>query len=451
MLVDILVAFLLVAANGFFVAVEFSLARLRPTQVQELVEQRRPGAKSAQHALRHIDAYLAACQLGITLASLGLGIVGEPAFHKLLDKLFGADTEVGSIAVASAFAFALITLLHVVVGELAPKSLAMARTTRIALLLAPPMRAFYFVTRPVVDLFNGLGNLLLKPFGIPPASELGHSPHSEGELRALLQQSSDLGLIEPEERALSENALVFGDRRAREIMTPRPEIVYVTTADSLETAAERAADGHSRLPLCDADGGLDAPLGMIHARDLLRVFALGHGDDRSGRDGRDGETRRPSLLELARPITRVSESTRIDELLRILRRDRRHLALVDDEHGTIVGLVTIEDILEELVGEIEDEFDAEGEDTQLAVERDPDGVVHVDGGASIRLVAEQLGLPLEEDLHEATIGGYVLEQLGRLPEVGEQVRLDGLTLAVEAVRGTRITRLRVVEAGTPTQ
>ncbi|MCW2952037.1 MAG: Hemolysin [Conexibacter sp.] len=447
MLVDILVAFLLVAANGFFVAVEFSLARLRPTQVQELVEQRRPGAKSAQHALTHIDAYLAACQLGITLASLALGIVGEPAFHQVLEKVFGADTQVGSIALAGAFAFTLITLLHVVVGELAPKSLAMARTTRVALLLAPPMRAFYFATRPLVDLFNGLGNLLLKPFGIPPASELGHSPHSEGELRALLQQSSDQGLIEPEERALSEKALVFGDRRAREIMTPRPEIVYVTTADSLETAAERAADGHSRLPLCDADGGLDAPLGMIHARDLLRVFALGRGGDR---DGQAATARRPSLLELARPITRVSESTRIDELLRVLRRDRRHLALVDDEHGTIVGLVTIEDILEELVGEIEDEFDGQGEGAQLAVQRDPDGVVHVDGGASIRLVAEQLGLPLEEDLHEATIGGYVLEQLGRLPEVGEQVRLDGLTLAVEAVRGTRITRLRVIDAGMPT-
>ncbi len=432
MLVDVLVAFLLVAANGFFVAVEFSLVRLRPTQVSELVEERRPGSKSVAHALLHIDAYLAACQLGITLASLALGVVGEPAFHHLLEKLFGESSHGDSVAVAGAFSFVLITLLHVVAGELAPKSVAMARTTRVVLLLAPPMRAFYFVTRPVVDIFNGLGNLILKPFGIPPASEGGHSPHSEGELLTLLQQSSDQGLIEPEERELSENALVFGDRRAREIMTPRPEIVYVTTADTLEEAAERAADGHSRLPLCDADGGLDAPLGMIHARDLLRVFAL-------------HDPRRPPLMELARPIARVSESTRIDELLRVLRRDRRHLALVDDEHGTIVGLVTIEDILEELVGEIEDEFDDEGEGAQLAIERDDDGQLHVDGGASVRLVAEQLGYELEEDLHEATIGGYVLEELGRLPEVGEQVRLDGLTLEVEAVRGTRIMRLRVLE------
>src|SRR5829696_3290858 len=183
--VNIALAFVLVAANGFFVATEFAIARLRPGQVTKWVRDGRPGAKSVQHAIEHIDAYLAACQLGITVASLGLGAVGEPAFHDLLEPVFGEQTRLVGIGLASAVAFSIITIAHVVLGELAPKSAAIARTGPIALLLAPPMRAFYLATKPVVDLFNAMGNLVLKPFGIPPASEAGHAPHSEDELRQL--------------------------------------------------------------------------------------------------------------------------------------------------------------------------------------------------------------------------------------------------------------------------
>jgi CBS domain containing-hemolysin-like protein len=196
MAAELLFAIALVAANGFFVASEFAIARLRPTQVADLVRQDKPGARSAQHAVEHIDAYLSACQLGITLASLGLGAVGERAFHDLLEPLLGDNAQIVGFGLASAIAFLVITMLHVVLGELAPKSATIARTAPLALALAPPMRAFYLATKPLVDVFNGLGNLVLRPFRIPPASEAGHAPHSEDELRELLRESREGGLID---------------------------------------------------------------------------------------------------------------------------------------------------------------------------------------------------------------------------------------------------------------
>jgi CBS domain containing-hemolysin-like protein len=419
----LIVAVVLVLANAFFVGAEFAIARLRPTQVAELVRQRRPGAKSAQHAVEHIDSYLSACQLGITLASLGLGAVGEPAFHELLEPVFGDNARVLGFGLASAIAFSIITVLHVVLGELSPKSAAIARTVPVALTLAPLMRGFYFMTKPIVDLFNGMGNLVLKPFGIPPAAEAGHAPHSEAELRDLLRESREGGMIEGEEQRLSEAALVFGDRRAREAMTPRSEIDYVTTDMSPREIAEKAMrSGHTRLPLCEPEQGLEGTIGFINAKDLLQV-AFG-----------EGET---DVRALARPIARVAESTRLDEVLREMRRERRHLALVLDEHGTVVGLITLEDILEELVGEIEDEFDPR---TRDMMRRDGDGIV-IDGSAPLRMVAEQLGVTMDAQ-HEATIGGHLIELLGRVPLPGDSVELDGVALEVLGVDDTRIAALR---------
>jgi magnesium and cobalt exporter, CNNM family len=425
---ELLFALFLVAANAFFVAAEFAIARLRPTQVDDLVNQRRPGARSAQHAVRHIDAYLATCQLGITLASLGLGAVGESAFHELLEPLFGDGATILGFGIASAIAFLTITVLHVVLGELAPKSGAIARTVPIALALAPPLRAFYLATKPLVDLFNWLGNLVLRPFGIPPASEAGHAPHSETELRTLLRESREGGLIEGEEQRLSEAALVFGDRRAREVMTPRSDIDFVTTDRSPREAAEIAMDGgHTRLPLCEPDTGLEGTVGFVNAKDLLRV-AFGAAED--------------DLRRLARPIARVAESTRLDEVLREMRRDRRHMALVLDEHVTVVGLITLEDILEELVGEIEDEFDPR----EHEFIRPEDGGLWIDGSAPVRMVAERLRVE-QESPHEATIGGYLVEVLGRVPEAGEVVHFGSAPLEVAEVDDTRIVALRGPSAG----
>jgi CBS domain containing-hemolysin-like protein len=422
---ELIVAFLLVLANGFFVAVEFSVARLRPTQAEELVREGKPGSKSVLHAVKHIDAYLSACQLGITVSSLGLGAIGEPAFHDLLEPILGDAATVAGFGLASAVAFLIITTLHVVVGELSPKSLAIARTPPVVLALAPIMRGFYFLTRPVVDAFNAMGNLILKPFGVPPASEAGHQPHSEEELRELLRQSSREGLIERGEQELSDAALVFGDTRAREVMKPRGEIDYVLITDSLETIAERAVEaGRTRLPVCEPEGDLDSAVGAVNVKDLLPFLV-------KGQDGFE-------LSSLVRPVAHVAESARVDEVLREMREQRLHLGLVHDEHGTVVGLLTMEDILEELVGEIEDEFD-EREREQF---QERDGLLHVDGSAPIRALAERLGCELDEH-HETTVGGYLSEQLGRVPESGETVQCHGFRVEILAVEETRITGLAV--------
>jgi len=422
-LLNIGLALVLVAANGFFVATEFAVARLRPGQVRDWARAGRPGSKSVVHAVDHIDAYLAACQLGITISSLGLGALGEPAFHDLLEPVLGESAQVAGIGLASAVAFGIITLLHVVVGELAPKSLAISRTQPVALVDAPVMRVFYFTARPLVDLFNGMGNLLLKPFGIPPAREAGHAPVSEAELRTLVRESAEGGEIHSDEQRFTDNVLTFGDRRVREVMVPRHRAIFVTTDVGPDGAVERVREtGLTRLPLCEPGGGLDAAVGLLHAKDLLV-----------------DQGRKQDLRALARPLERVPESMLIDELLERLRRMREHFALVLDEHGTAVGLITLEDVLEEIVGEIADEFDPE--------EREPireDGeTTIVAGWAPLRLVEERLRIGLV-DRHEATIGGVVLEHLGRLPEPGEEVTVDGVRFEVLAAQDAQIQELRLL-------
>jgi len=420
---SILLALALVLANGFFVATEFAVARLRPTQVDDLIRDGRPGARSAQHAVDHIDAYLAACQLGITLASLGLGVVGKPVFEELLVSVLGEEAAVGGFALAAVFAFSIITLLHVVVGELAPKSLAIANTAPVALVLAPPMRLFYFLTKPVVDIFNWMGNQLLKPFGVPPVAEAGHAPHSEGELRELLRQSSREGMIDIDEGELSENVLLFGDRRVREAMTPRLQVDLLSTDDDLPRAVEVViATGRTRLPLCEG-GGLDAAVGVINAKDLLSAAVRGE----------DVE-----LRSVMRPLARVADGERLDQVLRDMRRDRRHVALVLDEHGTAVGLLSLEDILEEIVGEIEDEHDHAVDE---GIRKDGDGF-RVTGTAPLRAVAAATGMEVDAP-HEATIGGHLLEAVGRVPDAGEVVELDGRAVEVIDVDGAQILELRI--------
>jgi CBS domain containing-hemolysin-like protein len=292
-----------------------------------------------RHALTHLDAYLAACQLGITIASIGLGVVGEPAFERLMTPLLGTEAKLGGVAVAGTLAFALITLLHVVVGELAPKSVAISRATDTGLRVAPPMRLFYLATKPLVDLFNGLGNLILRPFGIPPAREAGHAPHSESELLELLAQSGAEGLIEAAEQEFAERGFAFADRRAADVMQPRGAIDFVPLEVTVADAAREAVrSGHTRLPVVEAERGLDAPVGLIHAHDLLAATL-------------DGETR--DLRPLLRALERVSGRMPVNALLRRMLDGRLHMVLVADERGETVGLLTLEDLVEELIGEIE--------------------------------------------------------------------------------------------------
>jgi CBS domain containing-hemolysin-like protein len=344
MVLDLLIAAALLLVNSFFVATEFALARLRPTQVAQLERERRAGARSLRHAIAHLDAYLAACQLGITLASIGLGAVGQSAFERLLAPLLGREAEIAGIALAAAFAFALITLLHVVVGELAPKSIAISRTTDTSLRVARPMRLFYLATKPLVELFNGLGNLLLRPFGIPPAREVGHAPHSESELLELLAESGEQGLIEVEEQRFAERGFAFADRHAQDVMQPRGAIDFVlSNIDVAEASRQAVRLGHTRLPVCDPGPGLDAPVGLIHVHDLLAAVLADPTIDLRG---------------LLRPLARVPPETPVTDLLRRMRDERRHMVLVADAHDRTMGLLTLEDLLEELVGEIENDTDS---------------------------------------------------------------------------------------------
>ena len=338
---DLLIAAALVLANAFFVAAEFALARMRPTQLSELEDERRRGARSLRHAVTHLDAYLAACQLGITIASIGLGVVGESAFEQVLAPVLGAEAAVAGVALAAALAFALITVLHVVLGELAPKSVAISRTVQTSLWVAAPMRVFYLATKPLVDVFNGLGNLVLRPFGIPPAREAGHVPHSEQELRELLAQSSEHGLIAAEEQQLAERGFVFSERRACDVMAPLESIEFVTLDMPTAEAARKAARSrHTRLPVADPELGLDASWGLIHVHDLLAAML---------------HDPRVELRGLLRPLPRVGRDTPVTALLARMRDERVQMVLVSGEAEATVGLVTLEDLLEELVGEIEEE------------------------------------------------------------------------------------------------
>ncbi len=283
------------------------------------------------------------------------------------------------------------------------------------------MRVIYLVTKPFVDLLNLMGNAVLKPFGIPPASEAGHSPHTEAELRTLIDQSEREGILDPEERVFAEGAFSFGDRRAREVMIPRPRVRVLTADRTLTEAARTAVDsGHTRLPLCDSTDDLDTAGGFVHVQSLLGSLV----DDAP-----------PTLSELATPILRTSEVVLLDELLAELRRQHQHMALLDNEHGTAVGIVTLEDILEQIVGDIRDEYDTE---QQRHIEQLSDGSVRVPGKAPLDAVRTKLDLDVAEH-REATLGGYLTETAGRVPEPGEVLRIGSWRATVEDRDGSTVS------------
>lgn len=420
---QLVAAVALLAGNFFFVAVEFSVTSARPTMVDDLVERGASGARSLQHGVRHIDAYLSACQLGITVCSIGLGITAEPVVAGALGAVFPEFTVlgIGAAAIAFVLAYGTVSTFHVVLGELAPKSLAIARTERTGLLLVPPMRVVYLATKPAVDALNGMGNLVLKPFGIPPASEAGHAPHTEEELRTLITRSEEAGVLEPEEKSFTEGVFGFGDRRAREVMVPRSRVTTLRVDDSVEDAARAAvATGHTRVPLCEPDGDLDAVVGVVHWLPLLRATL---------------EDGRADLRAVSTPVLRASDMMLLDELLASMRQRREHMAVLSNEYGTVVGVVTLEDVLEEIVGDIRDEYDPAKEQP---VEVQDDSTVRVRGDAALHEVSRELGLVLEEG-RATTLGGYLVETLGHTPAPGERFLLEAWEAVVAEADGPAVT------------
>jgi len=343
---QIVAAVVLLAGNFFFVAVEFSITSARPTMVNRLVAEGARGARSLQHGVENIDKYLSACQLGITVSSIGLGITAEPLVKEAFEAILGEGGVIGVAATTVSFvlAYAVVSVFHVVLGELTPKSLAIGRTRQTGLALLPVMRIFYLATKPVVDLLNWLGNVVLRPFGIPPASEAQTEVHSEAELQAIIAHSERQGELEPEEQRFAEGAFTFGDRRARDVMVPRREVVALSTDQDVRAAARTAAEcGHRRVPLCGgAECDLDRTVGVVNVSDLARTLAAdGAGD----------------LSDLARELPETSEAALLDDLLDELRAGHDQMALVRDEYGTAVGILTLEDIIEQILGDIRNEFE----------------------------------------------------------------------------------------------
>ena len=412
---------LLVALNGFFVAAEFALVKVRPTQLEPLVDAGNRRARLARHMLRHLDAYLSATQLGITLASLALGWIGEPAFawiiHPLLTPFVGNNPPLlHSISVT--MSFVVITILHIVLGEQAPKTIAIRKAESTSLLVAFPLYFFYKITYPVIWLLNQASNRLLKLIGISPATE-GELLHDEEELRLLLSSSKD-SQLSTQKRELLDNIFELSHRMARQIMLPRQDVIYLSTERPLaENLRLARRSGHTRFPLCEGD--LDHVIGLIHIKDIFH-------------------RERPlnALTEVAREIAFVPETLELDRLLKRMRTERFHLAAVIDEYGGVSGIVTLEDVIEEIVGSIQDEFDVERPEL---VEKG-DGVYQVSGGMLVEDLEEALGVELSER-DEDTIGGVVLSELGRNPAVGDRVELGPVTIEVLEVQLNRVATVRI--------
>ena len=419
--VGLSLAFFLVLLNGFFVAAEFALVKVRPTQIEPHLAKGGKSAKVARHMITHLDAYLSATQLGITLASLALGWIGEPAFAWVIEPLVmqipgATPTLLHSISLT--ISFGVITVLHIVLGELAPKSLAIRKPEASTLVVALPLYAFYKLTYPAIWLLNHAANALLRLFGIPPVSE-SEMAHDEEELRMLLAASAP-SVLSKHKRELLANIFELSNRVARQIMVPRGDVTYLSTTKSLAENLEIAREsGHTRLPLCEGD--LDHVVGLVHIKDLFR-------------------TREPlaSVEAVAREIAFIPETLSVDRLLRRMRSEKLHLAAVLDEYGGVSGIVTLENVIEEIVGQIQDEFDLETPE----LVRKRDDVYVVSGGMLVIDLEQALGVEFS-DRDEDTVGGVMLSELGRRPEVGDAVELGPLTLRVVEVEGHRILKVRV--------
>ncbi len=426
-LFHLLLVMLLVLLNGFFVAAEFALVKVRRTRLDQLVNEGNRKAKYAQKINRDLDAYLSATQLGITLASLGLGWVGEPAVsHLIVEPLLGwmgvAD-KVVSAAVSFAVAFAAITFLHITLGELAPKTLAIQKSEQVSLQLSAPLILFYKLFKPAIALLNGTANRMLRWIGVEPASE-HESVHTEEEIRILMNQSVKSGHIDQDEMALFDNVFEFSDRLAREVMLPRTDMDCLFTelslADNLGIVRETR---HTRYPLAVEDK--DDIVGFVHIADLLAVDPGGRHD----------------LRDLARPILSVPESMEVGKVLKRMQKKHSQLAIVIDEYGGTAGLLTIEDIVEEIVGEIHDEFDDERPSMEVKGQ-----VYSVDGRLRLEEINEYFHLAIEDEEVDS-IGGWLFAQLEGILEKGKAVEAEGYVFEIAEIRRLRIVRVLIYPTG----
>jgi len=422
-------ALLLVVLNGFFVAAEFAYVRIRSTAVEALVDDGKPGAELLDEALDNLDDYLAVTQLGITISSLGLGWIGEPAVAALIEPVL--EPLVGPELIhliAFALGFSVITFLHVVFGELAPKTIAIAQAERVSLIVAAPMQFFYYIFRPGIYVFNGTANYFTRLIGVPPASETDETL-TEEEILTVLTRSGTKGHIDSEEVEMIEQIFDLDDLSVREIMIPRPDVVSVPADLPLaELRSTIIAEGHTRYPVVEADEP-DQIVGFVDVKDVLRAEEF------------DAE-RAESITagELAREMLIIPETGQLTDLLAQFQREQRQMAAVIDEWGALEGIVTVEDVIEVVLGDLRDDFDTPG--SEPSISQREDGSYVAAGGLTISTVNETLGTSFET-AEFGTVGGLVLDRLGRAPEATDQVDIDGYRLTVEAVDGTRITTVGI--------
>jgi CBS domain containing-hemolysin-like protein len=423
LLVNLLLVLVLVLLNGIFVAAEFSLVKIRQSRLTQLVSE---GNRMAGYALKvnkRLDSYLSATQFGITLASLGLGWVGEPAISELLVEplmfQMGVTDHTLISTVSVVIGFSIITFLHIVLGELAPKSLAIQKTEGSALLLSAPLMFFYNLFLPVIWILNASANALLRTVGVEPASE-AEAAHSEEEIRILMNQSAKSGVLDKDEMKLMDNIFEFSDLLAREVMLPRTDMDVLYSNLSLEDNMRIITETkHSRYPVALEDK--DRIIGFIHITDLLFAPPEQQND----------------LASLVRPILNVPESMEISHVLKLMQKNHSQLTLVVDEYGGTAGLLTAEEILEEIVGDLHDEF----EDERPSVERNGE-FISVEGRMLIEDVNELTGVIIEDEEVDS-IGGWLFKELEGNPSKGKRVTIDGVVFEVEESTRLRITRIKI--------
>jgi CBS domain containing-hemolysin-like protein len=412
MLLEIVFTLILVLLNGFFVAAEFAIVKVRATQLEIRAKTGHRAANLATHIVTHLDGYLAATQLGVTLASLGLGWVGEPVFSKVLiagmEAVGMTLSENTAHSIALPVSFSIITVLHIVFGELAPKSLAIQRPEKVTLYIAFPLRAFFVVFRPFIWILNGISNVILKSVGITPSHE--EEIHSNDELKFLIQQGREAGAIPSTDFDIINNAFNFSGKTVRQIMVPRTKLIGIDVNDFGPQDLEEVIEAQfSRLPCYEGD--FDNIIGVIYLKDILL---------------KRQKTNEIAVRDLMRPIEMVPETKRIGPLLKEFQKSRQQMAVVVNEYGGTSGVVTMEDILEELVGEIQDEFDNE----VPIVEKGKPNIFKVAAGASIEHVNEFLPHPIHKEIHYETLSGLLSLRLGSIPKVGDKIEFDGYEFIV---------------------
>ncbi|MEB4869451.1 CBS domain containing-hemolysin-like protein [Priestia megaterium] len=394
-IINLLLVAVLIGLTGFFVATEFAIVKVRSSKIDQLVAEGKKGAVSAKKVITHLDEYLSACQLGITVTAMGLGVLGEPTVERLLSPVFMKFDLNESITHLLSFgiAFIVMTYLHVVVGELAPKTFSIQKAEAVTLLFSAPIIWFYKIMYPFIWILNGSARILVGMFGLKPASE-HELAHSEEELRLLLAESYKSGAINQSELKYANNIFEFDERLAKEIMIPRTEMITISEHDTIGAFLEMAAlEQYTRYPVT-TDGDKDQIIGMVNIKEILSDVAF------------DNTLRDQLISHYVKPVIQVIESYSINKLLRKMQKERIHIAILLDEYGGTAGLVTVEDILEEIVGEIHDEFDSDE-----VLDRQKIGERHYvfNGKVLVRDVNTLMGTNIETDEVD-TIGGWILSQ-----------------------------------------